>query len=74
MSKKHFIALADAIRKHNSKSPAQGIPLCGPIPDDAIEMLADFLADQNPRFNRDRWLDYIAGKCGPNGGSVKKAA
>jgi hypothetical protein len=32
------------------------------------DVLADFCRTQNPRFDRERWLDYIAGKCGPNGG------
>lgn len=31
--------------------------------------LADFCVIQNPRFNRERWLAYIAGECGPNGGA-----
>jgi hypothetical protein len=35
------------------------------------DALADFCKAQNPNFNRDRWLDYIAGKCGKNGGKVK---
>ena len=38
----------------------------------AILALADFCASQNPLFKRDRWLDYIAGKCGKNGGPVKQ--
>jgi hypothetical protein len=33
--------------------------------------LADFCIDQNGRFDRYRWLDYIADKCGPNGGAVR---
>jgi hypothetical protein len=27
-------------------------------------VLADFYASQDPNFNRERWIDYIAGKCG----------
>ena len=57
MTKKNFIALADVIRDDiNDFTP------------NAIERLADFCQSQNPNFNRSRWLDYIAGKCGPNGG------
>ena len=37
-----------------------------------ILALADWCALQNPNFKRDRWLDYIAGKCGKNGGAVKQ--
>jgi hypothetical protein len=56
MTKKHFIALADAIRADRTFTNYQLITL------------AEFCRDQNPRFDRERWLDYIAGKCGPNGG------
>jgi hypothetical protein len=31
---------------------------------------ADFCAAQNPRFNKSRWLGYIAGTNGPSGGRV----
>ena len=30
---------------------------------------ADFCQRQNGNFKRDRWLSYIAGDCGPNGGT-----
>src|SRR4029077_4184713 len=29
-----------------------------------------FCASENPRFKRERWLDYIAGRCGPKRGKV----
>jgi hypothetical protein len=64
MSKKHFIELADTIRfanKFNSHC----------FTEEAIKELPDFCKRQNPSFNREIWLDYIAGKCGPNGGAVK---
>jgi len=66
MSKKHFIALADHIRLHNR--------FCQEKDTFTVEQLAElatFCYQQNPRFNRERWMDYIAGKCGPNGGKVK---
>lgn len=74
MSKKDFIALADAIRPvlngpvmvHETGKPTRTIQ------GDIIETLARFCADQNPNFKRDRWLSYIAGECGPNGGTIKK--
>jgi hypothetical protein len=72
MSKKHFIALADAIREHN----ARALRIHGVNADrmmfspEAIDTLADFCRQQNYDFKRDRWLDYIAGKCGKNGGKV----
>jgi len=64
MSKKDFVALADAIRDHNRINSQYG----DGFTDVYIDTLARFCATQNPRFNRQRWLDYIAGKCGPNGG------
>ena len=78
MSKKHVIALADMIREHNAFIEAHCTeghnPHSHPFYRDHREALADFCAAQNPLFNRERWLDYIAGKCGKNGGKVKQAA
>ena len=64
MSKKDFIALADAVRIH-LKYPAS------PFGDGWIDMLADFCKSRNSRFLRDRWVGYIRGENGPNGGKVK---
>ena len=72
MSKQDFVALADSVRKelcgfrqvydeHTPDAPVSKV----------VDMLADFCERQNPNFNRERWLDYIAGKCGPNGGAIK---
>lgn len=64
MTKQNFIALADIIiasRKENPSTWRQG----------EIRELAEFCRAQNPAFNRQRWLDYIDGKCGKNGGKVK---
>ncbi len=44
-----------------------------PFKDEHIQFLADFCETQNPRFNRSRWLSYIAGECGKNGGKLKAA-
>lgn len=62
MSKKDFIALADAIRTHNERSPEPFTPA-------QIDALAKFCRGQNYNFKWDRWTEYIAGKCGPNGGA-----
>lgn len=63
MTKQDFIALAEHVRSV-ANSPSSLNPM-------QIEELADFCAQQNPAFNRERWLDYIAGKCGKNVGRVK---
>ena len=61
MTKKNFIALADAIRNGTALITLSTVQL---------EALADFCASQNPQFNRERWLGYIAGTNGKNGGKV----
>ena len=63
MSKKHFIQLADMIRRVNAEPFGRGI-----FRRIQILALAQFCASQNPAFDRARWLAYIAGECGPNGG------
>lgn len=63
MTKKHFIALADWLKDHKGYSKGFNKAV--------IYSLANFCETQNPNFKRDRWLDYIEGKCGKNGGKVK---
>ena len=60
MSKKHFIALAEAIRMSNAK-----------FTHEQLTVLADFCKSQNGNFLRERWLGYIAGTNGPSGGTIK---
>ena len=33
-------------------------------------LLADFCGRQNPRFDRERWISYIDGECGPSGEKI----
>lgn len=85
MTKKHFIELADCLKKPGMIPAAVERAIGQPdISDDTVEAikqrvlkaiadeLADFCNAQNPNFNRQRWLEYIAGECGPNGGNIKK--
>ena len=67
MTKKNFVALADSIREHNRLAKVNGE---NAFTVDQVAELARFCASVNPRFKRERWLDYIAGRCGPNGGTV----
>jgi len=67
MSKKQFVALADSIREHNRLAKFNGEHA---FTLDQLAALARFCASMNPRFKRERWLDYIARRCGPNGGTV----
>jgi hypothetical protein len=71
MYKKHFIELADLIKAYNKRN--EGIAELQ-FSEEQISELAFFCKRQNSNFNRERWLGYIAGECGPNGGAVKKAA
>lgn len=65
MSKKHFIALADDIRRHNKHGETS-------FTKDQLRVLADFCKSQNSQFNEEIWNGYIEGTCGPGGGTVKK--
>jgi len=60
MTKQHFIALADTIKANRDTIGMK-----------VIRILADFCEQQNPQFDREKWLNYIAGTHGPGGGKVK---
>ena len=74
MTKRHFIALADVLReteplKLNQKNArASAEHRQWELMRDA---LASFCETQNPRFLLHRWLGYVNGECGPNGGGLK---
>ena len=68
MTKKNFVALADSIREHNRVAKFNGETA---FTDDQLAALARFCASENPAFKRERWLSYIAGECGPNGGRAR---
>jgi len=66
MTKKGFIALAAMIRDYNEEADSSGFPRFSLR---QIQLLADFCYQQNEDFNRERWLGYVAGTNGPNGGT-----
>ena len=68
MSKKDFIAIANKIREHN-RVDSDGAS--EPFTQGQINSLAWTFQAINPNFMRDRWLGYISGKNGSNGGAVK---
>lgn len=74
MTKQHFIALADRIKQYNNGAFEAGSNIVSPIQFSHTQILAiaDFCQEQNPNFNRERWLSYIKGECGSNGGKVSK--
>src|SRR3974377_1145149 len=65
MTKKDLVALADALRMYNQT--ADGRTEFTP---DHLLGLADFCASLYPNFNRQRWIDYIAGVGGPSDWSM----
>ena len=72
MTKKHFIEVANLIAEHNrvaAKHASLGIA-DSLVPFDAgqLETLCDAFKRCNGQFSRERWLAYVAGECGPNGG------
>ncbi len=71
MTKKHFIALADAIRETKPTTPCEGGLAKSIQWQDDLNMLADFCQSQNSNFKREHWLSYVAGECGKNGGAIK---
>lgn len=68
MTKKHFIELADYIKMHNQSAKHEQ---ANPFLADHLETLARFCTHQNYDFKKERWLSYIAGECGSNGGTIK---
>ena len=72
MIKKHFIRFADYLTDAEIRKYCNTITIDNDVTyvklDDIKKHLANFCHEMNPRFARRRWLDYISGKCGPNGG------
>lgn len=70
MTKKDFIALADALRatiNADTTESRNGLVQ----KDDLLDALVSFCRQQNPNFMEGRWLDYLYGFCGQNGGKIK---
>lgn len=66
MSKQDFVALADMIKHHNQWSDAKD-----KFTENQVIALGEFCKGQNSAFLSHRWHEYIAGKCGKNGGAIK---
>lgn len=63
MTKKNFVALAEYLIDREG--------YCQPFTPEQIDHLANFCHAQNPNFDRDRWIAFIKGEVGKNGGKVK---
>jgi hypothetical protein len=66
MSKKDFIALADAL---NESRPMFDAVRTKQWAQD-VGTIRQVCAKANPQFNSERWLGYIAGTNGPSGGKI----
>ena len=64
MTKKDYILVANVLRHlfAREKTFTTG---------DILDALCDAFRQINPNFKRGRWIDYILGKCGPNGGTIR---
>lgn len=78
MTRKHFIDLAEVLRKLKPTKAEQSGPYdegwdhgCVAQWNAMTQALADFCQTQNPRFDRERWLGYIAGENSANGKKLK---
>ena len=71
MTKKHFIALADAIRAVKPQTPCEGGLAMSVQFDDCVHAIAGACAQSSPRFNHERWIGYVYGRNGKNGGQIK---
>lgn len=70
MTKKDFIALADAMRPVLTGTPEPQNYRVDIQRDYMIASLIEFMYAQNPKFKEQRWRDYLEGVCGPNGGKI----
>ena len=61
MSKKHFVQLADCLKRLNPAGQTHSAYVQW---GNTINAIADVCAADNPRFDRGRWLKYIAGQSG----------
>lgn len=61
MTRKHFEAIADVIALHRSTSEIAELTDGVFVIDRLIESMADMLAQQNPRFNRAKWVARSTG-------------
>ena len=72
MSKQDFIALADALRPFYGKPDEHTAADWTPdTPQEILGELVRFCRQQNHRFMEDRWLGYLRGENGKNGGKIK---
>lgn len=68
MTKKDFILIADKLKDVLlDPSPANRYRTTVPKAD-VIDALCQAFKESNLAFKEDRWREYLADRCGPNGG------
>ena len=71
MSRKHFIALADALRAVMPTWEGENQPAMMDQWEKDVKAIGDVCKLANPEFNRQRWEGYIMGENGLRGGRIK---
>lgn len=69
MTKKNIIAVAEVIMNLESYKDIDGCKIVHF--EEIVDKFCVFMSRENPRFNEKLFRDFIAGKCGPNGGLIK---
>ena len=67
MTKKDYIAIGNELREARALMVASDYDTDGI--DKAIDCLVRVFRRDNPAFKEDRFRDFVAGRCGPNGGA-----
>jgi len=82
MTKKHFIALANTIRTlkpfdlevNAGREQVERHWGASQQWERTVSDLARFCASMNGNFDRELWIRYVNGECGPHGGSLQRKA
>lgn len=69
IAKNKIIEIADLIKDLSSYQNMDGNHVVDV--EDIVQAFCKMLHKENPHFMEQRFRDYIAGKCGPNGYKVK---
>jgi hypothetical protein len=71
MTKKNFIQTADALRAARP-SGTLFTEIQMEQWESQVRAMADMFEAANPQFKRDRWLNYVYGRGGVNGGPITR--
>lgn len=69
MTKKHFIMLADELKRCEPINSGDDVHRAW---SNAVHAVANACEQANPLFKRQMFIDYVRGACGKSGGKVKQ--